>query len=445
MLAPMAKPTNAALDKIQTYIGRGAAAAADEDEGIEEKKEEEAPPPPKSVAPKLAKLLNRVADNFGGSCNVRRTAVSKVAPMAAAAICPLHGPVIKSGKNELVREYLQWLETQAKRADQFAVAVIYASAYGNTSAMAQAIARGITKADVAVEMLNCELSTSQEVAEVMARTEGFCLGAPTLGGHMPTPVSNALGTIVKEASREYPAGVFGSFGWSGEAVDLMESRLTDGGFQFAFEPIRCKFKPTQEMLQVCEESGTDLAQAVKKLRKKKAAAEQKDLAAGSTAATAGASDTAAAVGRIVGSLCCVTAKKEETQSAMLASWVSQASFNPPALTVAVAKERAVESFLLKGSAFNLNVLQAGNEKDVIKALLKPFAPGENRFGDMDVEISEANGCAVVTEALSVLECEVTDRMEAGDHWIVLAKVNEGKLLKEEGLTAIHHRKVGTSY
>jgi flavin reductase (DIM6/NTAB) family NADH-FMN oxidoreductase RutF len=77
--------------------------------------------------------------------------------------------------------------------------------------------------------------------------------------------------------------------------------------------------------------------------------------------------------------------------------------------------------------------------------LKPFAPGENRFGDMDVEISEANGCAVVTEALSVLECEVTDRMEAGDHWIVLAKVNEGKLLKEEGLTAIHHRKVGTSY
>ena len=86
---------------------------------------------------------------------------------------------------------------------------------------------------------------------------------------------------------------------------------------------------------------------------------------------------------------------------------------PPGLTVAVAKERAVESFLLKGSNFNLNVLQAGNEKDTMKALLKPFQPGENRFGDMEVEISERNGCAIVTEALSYLECEVTERMECG--------------------------------
>lgn len=319
-----------------------------------------------------------------------------------------------------------------------------ASAYGNTSAMAQAIARGITKADVAVEMLNCELSTSEEIEALITKTDGFCLGAPTLGGHMPTPVSNALGVIVKEASREVPSGVFGSFGWSGEAVDLMESRLKDSGFKFAFDPIRCKFKPTQDTLQVCEESGTDLAQAVKKARRQKTRAAQKQITA-ETGATAGATDTAAAVGRIVGSLCAVTARNGEAQSAMLASWVSQASFNPPALTVAVAKERAVESFLLKGSKFNLNVLQAGNEKEVMKALLKPFAPGENRFGEMEVEISESNGCAVVTEALSCLECEVSERMECGDHWVVLAKVKAGKLLKEDGLTAIHHRKVGTTY
>ena len=207
--------------------------------------------------------------------------------------------------------------------------------------------------------------------------------------------------------------------------------------------MRCKFKPTEATLQVCEESGTDLAQAVKKLRRKKQTEETKRLSSGGAAA--GASDTAAAVGRIVGSLCAVTAKNGDAQSAMLASWVSQASFNPPALTVAVAKERAVESFLLKGAKFNLNVLQEGNEKETIKALLKPFKPGENRFGDMDVEISQNNECAIVTEALSYLECEVSERMECGDHWVVLAKVNDGKLLKEGGLTAIHHRKTGTSY
>ena len=91
------------------------------------------------------------------------------------------------------------------------------------------------------------------------------------------------------------------------------------------------------------------------------------------------------------------------------------------------------------------MLQSGNEKDVIKALLKPFKPGENRFGEMDVEIGESNGCAIVTEALSYVECEVSERMECGDHWVVLATVKDGKLLKEDGLTSIHHRKVGTSY
>jgi hypothetical protein len=38
--------------------------------------------------------------------------------------------------------------------------------------------------------------------------------------------------------------VFGSFGWSGEAVDEMEAKLKDGGYGFAFKPIKVKFKPT---------------------------------------------------------------------------------------------------------------------------------------------------------------------------------------------------------
>jgi len=436
MLAPMARPASVAIDKLAPYLSGVAVGASKDSKDSEQTTQEK----PKSVAPKLRNWLMGVAENFGGGYTTSRTSSS---PTAASAVAPLHGPVVSSARNELAREYREWIDLQIAKADDFAVAVIYASAYGNTSAMAQAIARGITKAGVAVEMLNCELSTSEDVANLIKKTDGFCLGAPTLGGHMPTPVSNALGVIVTEASREYPSGVFGSFGWSGEAVDLMESRLKDGGFNFAFDPVRCKFKPTEATLQICEESGTDLAQAVKKVRRKKEVSATKQIASGGVAV--GQSDTAAAVGRIVGSLCAVTAKKGDAQSAMLASWVSQASFNPPCLTVAVAKERAVESFLLKGSTFNLNVLQQGNEKDTMKALLKPFSPGENRFGDMEVTISPNNGCAVVTQALSYLECEVSERMECGDHWVVLAKVCDGKLLRETGLTAIHHRKTGTSY
>lgn len=62
------------------------------------------------------------------------------------------------------------------------------------------------------------------------------------------PVQIALGSILREASaRELPCGVFGSFGWSGEAVDEMEAKLKDGGYSFAFDPIKVKFKPTAKV------------------------------------------------------------------------------------------------------------------------------------------------------------------------------------------------------
>ena len=50
---------------------------------------------------------------------------------------------------------------------------------------------------------------------------------------------------------------------------MMEGRLKDAGFALAFDSIRCKFKPTEQTLQLCEESGTDLAQEVRRRQKLK--------------------------------------------------------------------------------------------------------------------------------------------------------------------------------
>ena len=433
LLAPMAKQVAPVLSRMNSSSETGA-----DGDGDAPASESDAKSP---VALKKGGVLGAIGRLFSGGGKAEERVVSATYDGVAAAICPAHGPIIQSSVTEVFREYTMWTEKQIASASNLEIAVIYASAYGNTGAMAQAIARGISKTGIAAEMFNCELATPDEISQLLKRCSGFCLGAPTLGGTLPTPVQTALGAIIKDGDLDKPCGVFGSFGWSGEAVDMMEKRLKDGGFKFAFDPLRCKFKPTAETLQLCEESGTDLAQAVRKLERRRQVLERKSVGKAESAV----SDTAAAVGRIVGSLCAVTTKSEDTQSAMLASWVSQASFNPPALTVAVAKERAVESFLMKGGKFNLNVLKEGGEKDVMKALLKPFKPGENRFGDLDVSISENNGCAIVNQSLACIECSVTQRMEAGDHWIVLAEVESGSLLDEVGVTSIHHRKSGASY
>ncbi|MBD2679644.1 MULTISPECIES: diflavin flavoprotein [Nostoc] len=357
------------------------------------------------------------------------TALEKLADLPVRMYATGHGALVRYGLIELTKAYRQW--SQQQTSADLTVALIYASAYGNTTTLAQAIARGITKAGVAVESINCEFTDPEDIRAAVEKSAGFVIGSPTLGGHAPTPVQTALGIVLATATNNKLAGVFGSFGWSGEAVDLIEGKLKDAGYRFGFDTIRVKFKPNDPTLQLCEQAGTDFAQTLKKTKKVRSQ-------------SVPATNVEQAVGRIVGSLCVLTAKQDDISSAMLASWVSQASFSPPGLTIAVAKDRAVESLTHSGNKFVLNILKEGNHLGLMKHFLKPFGPGQDRFAD--VAAGEAqNGSPILTDALAYLECSVQNRMESGDHWLVYATVDNGKLLDTDGVTAVHHRKSATHY
>ena len=366
---------------------------------------------------------------FASSTRQVLTNLDKLETFQFRALAPGHGPVVLYGAKELFHSYRVWSESQ-KRQDQ-SVALIYASAYGNTATIAQALARGINKSGVSVEAINAEQATPEEIQTAVSQSAGFLIGSPTLGGHAPTQIQTALGIVLSNASKTQPAGVFGSFGWSGEAIDLLESKLKDAGYSLAFEPIRVKFKPTDVTLKYCEEVGTDFAQTLKKVKRAKAPR---------TPATS----VEQAVGRLVGSLSIVTAKQGELSSAMLASWVSQATFTPPGLTVAVAKDRAIESLLYPGNSFVLNILAEGKHIGPMKHFLRPFSPGEDRFEGVETGEAE-NGCPILQDAIAYLECKVDKRMECGDHWVVYAVVEAGKVQDADAKTAVHQRKTGTHY
>ncbi|MEL6815593.1 MAG: flavin reductase, partial [Cyanobacteria bacterium J06598_3] len=263
------------------------------------------------------------------------------------------------------------------------------------------------------------------------KSAGFIMGSPTLGGHAPTQIQTALGIVLSAASKTKLAGVFGSFGWSGEAIDLLENKFKDAGYSFGFDPIRVKFTPDAKTLQECEQAGTDFAQKLKK--KKKAQAPKVT-----------ATSVEKAIGRLVGSMCIVTAKQDDVSSAMLASWVAQATFTPPGFTVSVAKDRAVEGLMHTGSDFVLNILAEGKHLGPMKHFLKPFGPGEDRFEGVATRETE-DGQLILEDAIAYLECQVAGRMDCGDHWVVYSTVSGGEVIDNNSKTAIHHRKTGTHY
>lgn len=354
-------------------------------------------------------------------------ALDKLAPLSTKMYAPAHGPIVRYSLSRLNLDYRQWCQQQ--KAQDLNVAVLFTSAYGNTATIGRALAKGIAEAGASVQSINCEFAEPTEISQAIEECDGFVIGSPTLAGHAPTQIQTALGIVLSTASKTKVAGVFGSYGWSGEAVDLIEGKLQDAGYRLGFDTIRVKFKPTEETLNHCEAAGAEFVQTLKKARKVRAPRQ--------IAAEAQTDRTGQAVGRVTGSLCVMTAKRGETNIGMLTSWVSQASFSPPGVTVAISKDGMGESLAHTGEQFVLNILKEG--RNLRRHFLKPPAPGEDVFAEVAIQPA-TNGCPILADALAYLECTVENRIECSDHWLIYAVVENGKVLEPTGVTAVNHRK-----
>jgi flavorubredoxin/flavin reductase (DIM6/NTAB) family NADH-FMN oxidoreductase RutF len=359
-------------------------------------------------------------------------AIDKLSHFPAKLYGVAHGSLVRYSLSRLTLDYRNWCDEQ--KTQERSVALLYASAYGNTATVAQAIAKGLTDADITVESINCEFADPSHITAVVERCDGFIIGSPTLAGHAPTQIQTALGLVLSTAAKTKVAGVFGSYGWSGEAVDLIENRLQDAGYTFGFDTLRVKFKPTDEVLEQAENAGAEFAQV---LRKTKKVREPRPFVAETKS-----DRTAQALGRVVGSLSVVTVKQGDKTTGFLTSWISQATFNPPGVTIAIAKSRAEGWLDHVGDQFVLNILKEGRQ--LRRTFLKPVESSEHRFADLNTEPA-SNGCPILLDALAYLECTIQNRMECGDHWLLYAIVNNGKVLEAKGMTAVLHRKSGTFY
>ncbi len=355
--------------------------------------------------------------------------LAKFAPLKSKIYAPAHGSLVKYSLSRFSYDYLTWCQQQASKKLQ--VVLLYASAYGSTATIANAIARGLVQSGVAVESINCELASSAEITEAIQACDGFIIGSPTLGGHAPTQIQTALGIVLAKAAKTKLAGVFGSYGWSGEAIALLENKLRDAHYSFGFEPIRVRFSPTADTLEECKQAGQEFTQRLKKTKR---------LRSPRQAVTETQIDrTEQAVGRIVGSICVLTTCNHNHHHGVLTSWVSQATFNPPGVMIAVAKEQNADLISNPGDKFVLNILNEG------RSVRKNFSyQSSDSFYNLTTKTA-TNGCLVIEEALAYLECTVQNQLESGDRFLIYAVVDRGEVLENQGITAIQHRKSGSHY
>lgn len=340
-----------------------------------------------------------------------------------------HGPLLRHNVGELTGRYRTWSQEQAK--SETTATVFYISGYGYSDRLSQSIARGISKTGVNVEMVDLRATDPQEVREMVEMSAGLVIGAPPLSGAVGTQAETAISTILAAANSKQSVGLFESGGGDDLSIYPLRNKFKELGLKEAFPSILIKEAPNDATYQLCDEAGTDLGQW---LARDKAIKQMKSLD----------SDLDKALGRLSGGLYVITARKGEVTGAMLASWVVQASFKPLGISIAVAKDRAIESLMHVGDRFVLNVLAEDNYQALMRHFLKRFPPGADRFADVKTQ-SASNGSAILTDAVAYVECQVSSRMECSDHWVVYATVESGRVSDPDALPAVHHRKVGNHY
>ena len=192
-------------------------------------------------------------------------AVDKVVKLGIEfdTILTSHGPILSKEPMSQVKRYINWSQKAVDDTNKDQMSIFYLSAYGNTKKMAEKIAEGAKEEGANVTLYDLEKLTSQEVHDIFLASKVVLLGSPTINRSMVKPMWDLFAAVDPMANKGTIAGVFGSFGWSGEGITIAEAALKAMGFKMPIESVKKKFFPSEETLAECVNAGKEYAKLLK--------------------------------------------------------------------------------------------------------------------------------------------------------------------------------------
>ena len=175
-------------------------------------------------------------------------------------ICPSHGVIWKVNPTQIVEKYLLWAD--AYQENQITLA--YDTMWQSTRKMAEAIAEGIREADptITVKLFNVAHEDKNDVLTEVFRSKAVLVGSPTINYGYSFAIAGLLEMVRGLKFKKKKAAAFGSYGWSGDAVKLMNERLTEAGFQLLNEGITTLWVPDSDALAQCKAFGRNIVEAL---------------------------------------------------------------------------------------------------------------------------------------------------------------------------------------
>lgn len=177
-------------------------------------------------------------------------AVKAVEGLSIELIAPSHGVMWRSHISEIIEEYKKWSSLKMNKE----AVVVYDSMWHSTEKMAKTIVEAFASKGYNAKLCDLKAWDNSEVINEILTAEYIAVGSPTLNNQMLPTVASFLtylkGLAPKNSGKK--AFAFGSYGWGGQSIGLVEKELTDCGFEIALEKQRIQYIPSQKSLDELE-------------------------------------------------------------------------------------------------------------------------------------------------------------------------------------------------
>lgn len=175
-------------------------------------------------------------------------------------ICPSHGIIWKKNPMQIVEKYIQW--SNAYQENQITIA--YDTMWQSTRKMAEAIAEGIRSVDndVTLKIVNVAHDDKNDVLTEMFHSKAVLVGSPTINYGISFAISGLLEMMKGLKMRNKKAAAFGSYGWSGDAVKIINNLLKEGGFELVDDGLAKLWVPDEQTIEECREYGRNFAKSL---------------------------------------------------------------------------------------------------------------------------------------------------------------------------------------
>lgn len=177
-------------------------------------------------------------------------------------ICPSHGVIWRNNPTQIVELYLKW----AQNYQENQITILYDTMWESTRDMAEAIAQGIKEADsqTVIKLIHLSKKDKNDVITEVFKSKAILVGSPTVNKGILTTIASLFEFVKSLEFKNKQAAAFGSYGWSGESVKLINAKLTDSGFALVNEGLRVSWKPDEETIKECIKFGKDFVKDLNK-------------------------------------------------------------------------------------------------------------------------------------------------------------------------------------